>query len=62
MDIGLHCLISWLAGADDGPKACVDAPLFKTRSRSYGKATASKTVGEPIHQPELNHKAAASAY
>jgi hypothetical protein len=36
--------------------ACVEAPLSKTRSRSYSKAAAFETVGVPIHQPKLNHK------
>jgi hypothetical protein len=37
-------------------------PLLKLEAAANEKATASKTVGEPIHQPKLNHKAAASAY
>ena len=41
--------------------ACVDASLLKNvEAAAIQAATASKTVGEPIHQPELNHKAAAA--
>ena len=58
MDLGLSSCL-FLAVAGRARHACGDAPTVKTNeAAAIEKATASKTVGGPIHQPELNHKAA----
>jgi hypothetical protein len=62
MDIGLHCRVPGLPALVTGPWPASMRPFLKLEAAAIEKATASKTVGEPIHQPELNHKAAASAY
>jgi hypothetical protein len=38
------------------------ASFEKRQAAAIQTAAASKTVGEPIHQPKLNHKAASGAF
>ncbi|RWK37635.1 hypothetical protein [Mesorhizobium sp.] len=62
MDIGLHCAIPGSLAPLTGIKPASMRPFLKLEAAAIEEPRLLKTVGEPIHQPELNHKAAVSAY
>jgi hypothetical protein len=62
MNVGLHCAIPGSPALLTGIRPASMRPFLKLEAAAIEEPRLLKTVGEPIHQPELNHKAAVSAY